>query len=108
MCVQDYMEMQQNLFVDLLAHEKNVYRRFLSADIKHYLSHITERSIQLSLLACDAALSVTVLVLRTLLFKLIVTLTSVFNLTVLLSYRTICVFLVKKFSYPIATHGHAP
>ena len=30
--------MQQNLFVDLLAHERNEYRRFLLADIKHYLA----------------------------------------------------------------------
>ena len=41
-------------------------------------------------------LCVTVLILRTLLFELNVTLTSVFNLTVLLSYRAIRVFLVQK------------
>ena len=29
------MEMWRDLFVDLLAHERNGYRRFLSADIKH-------------------------------------------------------------------------
>jgi hypothetical protein len=40
------MEMRRNLFVDLLAHERNGYQRFLPADIKHYLSHITERSIK--------------------------------------------------------------
>ena len=45
-CVHDGMEMRQNLFVDLLAHERNGYRRFLPTDIKHYLSRITERSIQ--------------------------------------------------------------
>ena len=43
-CVQDGMKMRQNLFVDLLVYERNRYRRFLSADIKHYLSRITERS----------------------------------------------------------------
>jgi hypothetical protein len=45
-CVQYGMEMRRNLFVDLLAHEINGYRRFLPANIKHYLSRITERSIQ--------------------------------------------------------------
>ena len=43
LCVQDYMEMQRNLFMDLLAHERNRYRRILSADIKYYLSHITKK-----------------------------------------------------------------
>jgi len=38
--------MRRNLFVDLLAHERNGYRRFLSTDIKHYLGRITERSIK--------------------------------------------------------------
>jgi hypothetical protein len=28
--------------------------------------------------------------------------------TILLSYRAIRVFLVQKFSYPVATHGHEP
>ena len=42
-------------------------------------------------------LSVTVLISRTLLFELNVTLTSIFNLTVLLSYRAIRMFLVQKF-----------
>ena len=46
MCVQDYMEMQRNLFMDLLAHERNGYRRFLPANIKYYLSRITEMSIK--------------------------------------------------------------
>ena len=90
------MEMRRSLFVDLLAHERNVYRRFLSADIKHYLSHITERSIQLSLLACDAALSVTVLISQTLLLGLNITLTLVFNFTVFLSYRAIRAFFITK------------
>jgi hypothetical protein len=36
------MEMWWNLFVELLAHKRNGYRRFLLADIKHYLSSITE------------------------------------------------------------------
>ena len=49
----------------------------------------------------------TVLISRTLLFELNVTLTSVFNLTVLLSYRAIRMFLVKRFSCPVAMHGHA-
>jgi hypothetical protein len=31
--------MRRSLFVDLLAHERNGYQRFLPADIKHYLSH---------------------------------------------------------------------
>ena len=44
-CVQDGMKMRQNLFVDLLAYERNRYRRFLSVDIKYYLSRITEKSI---------------------------------------------------------------
>ena len=44
--VQDYMEMQRNLFMDLLAHKRNEYRRILSPDIKYYLSRITEKSIQ--------------------------------------------------------------
>ena len=44
--VQDGMEMWRNLFVDLLEHERNEYRRFLPADIKHYLSRIMESSIQ--------------------------------------------------------------
>ena len=48
----------------------------------------------------------TVLITRTLIFRLNVT--SVFNFTVLLSYRAIHMFLVKKFSCPIATHGHEP
>ena len=38
--------MRRNLFVDLLAHERNGYRRFLPTDIKHYLGRITERSIK--------------------------------------------------------------
>ena len=42
------------------------------------------------------------------LFGLNVTLTLVFNFTVLLSYRAILVFLVQKFSCPVATHGHEP
>ena len=56
----------------------------------------------------DAALSVTVLISRTLLFGLNVTLTSLFNFIVLLSYRAIFMFLVQKFSCPVATHGHEP
>jgi hypothetical protein len=32
-----------NLFVDFLAYERNRYRRFLRADIKHYRSCITEK-----------------------------------------------------------------
>ena len=40
------MEMRQNLFVDLLAYEINEYRRFLLADIKHYLRYIMKRSIE--------------------------------------------------------------
>ena len=44
------------------------------------------------------------LISRTLLFGLNVTLTVVFNFTVLLYYRTILVFLVQKFSCHI-THG---
>jgi hypothetical protein len=47
------------------------------------------------------------LISRTLPFGLNVTLTFVFNFTVLLSYRAIRVFLVQKFSCPVATHGHA-
>jgi hypothetical protein len=39
------------------------------------------------------------LISRTLLFELNVILTAVFNFIVLLSYRTIRVFLVQKFSY---------
>ena len=42
-CVQDGVEMWWNLFMDLLAHERNGYRRILSADIKYYLSHITKK-----------------------------------------------------------------
>ena len=45
---------------------------------------------------------------RTLLFELNVTLTAVFNFTVLLSYRAILVFLVQKFSYHVPTHGPLP
>jgi hypothetical protein len=44
--IQDAIEMWRTLFVDLLAHERNGYMRFLSTDIKHYLSRITERYIQ--------------------------------------------------------------
>jgi hypothetical protein len=40
------MEMRQNLFVDLLAQERNVNQRFLPADIKHCLNRITEMFIQ--------------------------------------------------------------
>ena len=46
--------------------------------------------------AKDVALSMTVLISRTLLFELNVTLMSVFNLPVLLSYRAIRGFLVQK------------
>ena len=44
--VQNYMEMQRNLFMDLLAHERNGYRRILFIDIKYYLSRIMKKSIQ--------------------------------------------------------------
>jgi hypothetical protein len=40
-------------------------------------------------------------------FGLNVTLTLVFNFKVLLSYRAIHAFLVQKFCYHVATHGHA-
>ena len=53
-------------------------------------------------------LSVTVLISRTLPFGLSVTLTSVFNFIILLSYRAIRVFLVRKFSCSIAIYGHEP
>jgi hypothetical protein len=53
-------------------------------------------------------LSVNELISRTLLFGLNVTLTSVFDLIVLLSYHVIRMFLVQKFSYPVATQGHEP
>jgi hypothetical protein len=33
--------------------------------------------------------------------------TLVFNFIVLLSYRAIRIFLLQKFSCPVATHGHA-
>ena len=49
----------------------------------------------------------TMLISRTLHFELNVTLTVVFNFTVLLSYHAIRVFLVQKFSYSVATYGHA-
>ena len=45
-CVHDGMEMRQNLFVDLLAYERNEYRRFFPTDIKHYLRRITEMPIK--------------------------------------------------------------
>ena len=45
-CVHDGTEMWRNLFVDLLVHERNRYRRFLAADIKHYLRRIMKRSIK--------------------------------------------------------------
>jgi hypothetical protein len=44
--IQDAIEMWRNLFVDLLAHERNRYMRFLSTDIKHYLNRTMKRSIQ--------------------------------------------------------------
>ena len=50
----------------------------------------------------------TILISRTFIFGLNVTLMLVFNFTVLLSYRAIRVFLVQKFSCPVATHGHEP
>ena len=56
----------------------------------------------------DAALFVIMLISRTLPFGLNITLTSVFNFTVLLSYHAIRVFLVRKFNYPVATDGHEP
>jgi hypothetical protein len=40
------MEMRRNLFMVLLAHERNEYRRFLPGNIKYYLSRIKERSIK--------------------------------------------------------------
>jgi hypothetical protein len=40
-CVYDGIEMRRNLFVDLLVYERNGYQRFLSVDIKRYLSCIT-------------------------------------------------------------------
>ena len=48
--------MRRNLFVDLLVHERNGYRKFLSADIKHYRSHITEKiyKVELVSLRCRA------------------------------------------------------
>jgi hypothetical protein len=91
-CVQGGMAMRQNLFMDLLVHEINGYQIFLSADIKYYLSRITERSIQQSLWACD---SPWLLISRTLLFGLNDILMSVFNSTVLLSYHAIRVFSIK-------------
>jgi hypothetical protein len=39
-------------------------------------------------------------------FGLNVTLMSVFIFTVLLSYRAIYMFLIQKFSCPVATHEH--
>jgi hypothetical protein len=86
--------MRRNLFVELLVHERNGYQRYLPADIKHYLSRITKRYIQKSLCAYDAARSVTMLILRTLLFGLNVTLMLIFIFKVLLSYRAIHVFSV--------------
>ena len=56
--------------------------------------------------AGEPALSVIVLISRTLPFGLHVILTLLFNLTVLLSYRVIRVSLLKKFSCPVARHGH--
>ena len=41
LCVHDYMEIQRNLLMNLLAHERNGYREILFADIKYYLSRIT-------------------------------------------------------------------
>jgi hypothetical protein len=61
------------LFVPVATHRKGLYSR------------VGER---------DATLSLIVLISRTFLFGLNVTLTSIFNFTVLLSYRTIRVFLV--------------
>ena len=39
-------EMRHNLFVNLLTHKRNRYRRFLPTDIKYYLSYITKKSIK--------------------------------------------------------------
>jgi hypothetical protein len=83
------------LIRDLLAHKRNKYWRFFHADIKHYLS-LRRRHLLILLIS------------RTLPFGLNVTLASVFNFTVLLSYRAIRVFLAQKFSCPVATHGHEP
>jgi len=49
-----------------------------------------------------------VLISQTLHFGLNVASASVFNFIVLLSYRAIHVFLVQKFSCPVATYGHEP
>jgi len=46
LCIRDGMKMRWNLFVDLLVHERNGYRRFISVDIKYYLSRIMQMSIQ--------------------------------------------------------------
>jgi len=46
------------------------------------------------------------LILQTLSFELNIILTLIFNFIVLLSYHAISMFLVKKFSCPVATHGY--
>ena len=44
--VHDSIEMRRNIFMDLLAYERNGYRRFLPVNIKHYLRRIMEMSIK--------------------------------------------------------------
>ena len=77
--------MRQNLFVDLLAYERNGYRRFLPTDTESLYSRVCELA---------TPRSVTVLISRTLAFRLNITLMSVFNFIVLLSYHSIRMFLV--------------
>ena len=92
-CVQDGMKMRQNLFVDLLAYERNRYRRFFSADINIILV-ASRKSLYIRVCELATPRSVTVLISQTLPFRLNITLMSIFNFIVLLSYRAIHVFLV--------------
>ena len=57
--------------------------------------------------ACNVALYVTKLVLKTLFFELNVILMLAFNFIVLLFFHVICMFLIQNVSYLVATHGHA-
>jgi hypothetical protein len=73
------------LFVDLLAHERNEYLRFFSADINHILAASPKG---LYNRVCEHATP------RFAFCRLNVTLISIFNFTVLLFHRVIRVFLV--------------
>ena len=95
------------LIYGIIDTQKKLILEILLTDIKHYLNCIA-KIYTIEFLSMQHRALHEYVNFTTLPFRLNITLTSIFNFTILLSYHEIRVFLVQKFSCSVATHEHEP